>query len=147
MKRFLFTAFAALLFAAQLNAGNGGIITKEIEQTFERHFGEGTSVTWSKKDGIYTASFKKGDTDMHAFFDEENNFLGVGQYFNPQNTPLGIIRQIEKRFPESMILQAYEYNPTDGGIIYGFLISDGQKGRKIRVDMSGTITVMKTIGK
>lgn len=143
MKRFFLTAITALLFAAQLNAGNGESVTNEIQSIFKQYFGQATNATWSKKDGIYTASFKKGDTDMHAFFDEENNYLGVGQYFNPKNTPAGILRQIEQRFPGSIIYQAYEYNPAGGGMIYGFLISDGQKSRKLKVDMNGEFTVMQ----
>lgn len=144
MKRFFLAAITAMLCVAQVNAGNGESITIEIKSTFERHFGEETNATWSKKDGIYTASFKKGDTDMHAFFDEDNSYLGVGQYFNPKNTPAGIIRQIEQRFAGSNIYQAYEYNPVGGGIIYGFLISDGQKVRKLKVGMQGEMTVMHT---
>lgn len=143
MNRFFLAAIAALLFAVQLNAGNGEDVTNEIQKIFRQHFGEETNATWSKKDGIYTASFKKDDTDMHAFFDEDNNYLGVGQYFNPKNTPLGITRQIERQFPGSMIVQAYEYNPTGGGIIYGFLISNGQKTRKLKVDMNGELLVMQ----
>lgn len=144
MKRFFLAAITALLFAVQLNAGGSENATNEIRSTFQRFFGEETKATWSKKDGIYTASFKKGDTDMHAFFDEDNNYLGVGQYFNPKNTPAGIIRQIEQRFAGSIIYQAYEYNPVGGGIIYGFLISDGQKVRKLKVGMQGEMTVMHT---
>ncbi len=143
MKRFFLGALTALLFAAQVNAGNSETVTNEIRSAFQRHFGEETNATWAKKDGIYTASFKKGDTDMHAFFDEDNNYLGVGQYFNPKNTPAGIIRQIEQRFPGNIIYQAYEYNPVGGGIIYGLLISDGQKTRKLKVDMNGELIVMQ----
>jgi hypothetical protein len=144
MKRFFLTAITALLFAVQLNAGSSENATNEIRSIFQRYFGEETKATWSKKDGIYTASFKKGDTDMHAFFDEENNYLGVGQYFDTKKTPAGIVRQIEQRFPGNIIYQAYEYNPVGGGIIYGFLISDGQKARKLKVDMHGELTVMHT---
>lgn len=143
MKQFLLAAITALLFVVEVSAGNGVDVTKEIRSVFELHFGEETNVTWSKKDGIYTGSFQKGGTEMHAFFDEENIYLGVGQYFNPANTPVGIIRQIEKRFQGSRILQSYEYNPVGGRIIYGFLISDGQKARKLKVGMQGEITVMQ----
>ncbi len=144
MKRFFLAAIATLLFTAQVSAGSGEEITFEIQSTFNHYFGEETSATWSKKDGIYTASFKKGDADMHAFFDEENNYLGTGQYFDTRNTPIGIVRRIEKQFPGNMIVQAYEYNPIDGGIIYGFLISDGQKARTLKVGMNGEFIVMKT---
>jgi hypothetical protein len=143
MKRFLLAAIAALLFAVQLNAGNGEDVTNEIKSTFVRHFGEDTKAAWTKKNDIYIASFKKGDTEMHAFFDEDNNYLGVGQYFNAKNTPVGIVRQIEQRFPGSIIYQAYEYNPSGGGIIYGFLINDGQTSRKLKVDMNGELLVMQ----
>ncbi len=143
MKQFFLAAITTLLFAVQVSAGNGEEITFEIQTTFNRYFGKETSVTWSKKEGIYTASFKKGNTDMNAFFDEENNYLGTGQYVDPKNTPVGIIRQIETKFPGSIFVQAYEYNPTGGGIVYGFLISDGQKARKLKVDTQGEITVMQ----
>ena len=144
MKRVFLTAITVLLLAVQLNAGGSENATNEIRSTFQRYFGEETKATWSKKNGIYTASFKKGETDMHAFFDEDNNYLGVGQYFHPKNTPAGIVRQIEQRFPGRIIYQAYEYNPAGGGIIYGFLISDGQKTRKLKVDMNGEFTVMQS---
>lgn len=143
MKRFLLAAIAALLFAVQVNAGNGENVTNEIQKIFRQEFGKETNATWSKKDGIYRASFKKGNTEMHAFFDEDNTYLGVGQYFNPKNTPAGIVRQIEQRFPGNIIYQAYEYNPTGGGIIYGFLIDDGQISRKLKVGMNGELIVMQ----
>lgn len=144
MKRFILSAVAAILFTAQVTASNNIIVTQEVRAEFEREFGKEIEVTWSKKDAVYTASFLQNGKEIHAFYGEEGEFLGVGQYSSIKRIPLGIERIMEQRFPGSIIHQAYEFSPENGGLVYGFLISDQRKIRVVKVGMEGDVQIIKS---
>jgi hypothetical protein len=147
MKHFILSIAAAVLFTAHSFAGNTESVTPAVRLHFEKEFGKQTKVTWSKKDEIYTASFEQDGKTIHAFYDQDGEFLGMGQYSSAKQIPLGIQRVLEERFPESIIHQTYEFSPENGGIIYGFLISDQRKVRVVKIGTYGDIEVVKSTRK
>lgn len=147
MKQFILSIAAAVLFTANSFAGNSETVTPTVKLHFEKEFGKQTKVIWSKKDAIYTASFEQAGKTIHAFYGQDGEFLGIGQYSSAKQIPLGIQRAIEERFPESIIHQAYEFSPENGGIIYGFLISDQRKVRVVRIGTYGDVEVVKSTRK
>jgi hypothetical protein len=147
MKQFILSLAAAVLFTAHSFAVNTESVTPAVRLHFEKEFGKQTKVTWSKKDAIYTASFEQYGKTVHAFYDQEGEFIGLGQYSSIKQIPLGVERILEERFPGSIVHQAYEFSPENGGIVYGFLISDQRKIRVVRIGSYGDVEIVKSTRK
>lgn len=147
MKQFILSIAAAVLFTANSFASNPESVAPAVKLHFEKEFGKETKVTWSKKDAIFTASFEQDGKTIQAFYDQEGTFLGLGQYSSIKQIPLGIERIVEERFPGSVIHQTYEFSPQNGGVVYGFLISDQRKVRVLRIGTYGDVEIVKTTRK
>lgn len=124
---FLFAIGATVAFAGE-NPGTD----PQVIKSFQREFNGAEDVKWSKDGGFSKASFILANHRTVAWFANDGELVGSIRDLFYNQLPLVIIKSLDKRFPQAVMIDIREV-VTPEGTRYKFTLE--QKGRKYKVSV------------
>jgi hypothetical protein len=124
---FLLTIGATIAFAGE-NPGTD----PQVIKSFKKEFNGAEDVKWSDDGGFAKASFILANHRTLAWFSKEGELVGSIRDLFYNQLPLVVIKSLDKRFPEAVMIDIREV-VTSEGTRYKFTLE--QKGRKYKVSV------------
>lgn len=120
-------------------AGGPGGNDPKTEKNFRKQFVGAADVSWSKVEEGYTkVSFTWAGHRTEAYFNSQAEFVGAirGMFFD--QLPLSIIRAVDKKFNQPVVLEVREITNVDG-TTYSLLLEKKSGRYKVRMNAYGMI--------
>ncbi|MBP7555882.1 MAG: hypothetical protein KA821_06445 [Chitinophagaceae bacterium] len=104
-------------------------------QSFSRQFAGAQNVSWSNgEDGLQRVTFVWAGHRAQAYFSAAGEFLGAMRGLFYQQLPLSVIRAVDKRYNNPIVLEARELSNQEG-TTYSLLIE--YRSKRMRVKLNG----------
>lgn len=113
-KRFVILMAVCLLTITSSFAGPAeGSIPPSVVSDFSSHFYQARNVKWEKIDGYYEVSFSQFGTTLFAFYSEDADFMGIGNYILSNKLPEALSSELKTKFSNYWISDLFRYLVND----------------------------------
>ncbi|GAA0529181.1 hypothetical protein [Chitinophaga japonensis] len=151
-KMFLMLCVAAALTGGSIVQASAAHITEteataRLKEALNRSFANVTKVRWYTDDHkIFTAKFLAGENLVTAYFNAEGTLLSTRRYITEDQLPLAVITRIQKRYPDTWIRTAVEF---DAGNVttYYVTLEGAENWVVVKSDSNGQLSVYQKLKK
>ena len=117
-----------------------------VEKLLQKEFIGAEHIKWSKEEGYITATFVWGGQRTQAWFSQEGELVGSIRGISYNQLPLVVIRSIQARFNQPVMIELREVTNLDG-TRYKLVLEDGAKKYKVSILPDGIFEETKRLKK
>jgi hypothetical protein len=141
-KSLLLTTLLVVIISFTVSAANRPVNGK-VWTSFTKQFAGVQEATWTKINETYLAKFLWQGKQLEAYFSEDGDVIGTGQFISTTNLPYIINNALKNRFETFAITQLYEFNSEKSGLQYFAIVATAQKSVIVEVDTYGVVSVLR----
>lgn len=109
------------------------------EEVFRKEFAGAQDVNWSSmKEGLQKVSFVWGGLRTIAYFNDRAELVGSVRNVFYDHLPLTVVRSVESRFNNPVVVEVTEISNADG-TSYQMVLEQKNKRYRVRVSSFGTL--------
>ena len=124
----------ALTFAAF--AGNDSEAVAKVN--FNRQFSGAEFVSWTMEHEFHKVSFVWAGHRTEAYFNKDGKFIGAVRGLFYQQLPLSVIRKVDEKYENRVILEVREIT-NELGTSYSVLMNWKNKRYRVRLHADGSV--------
>lgn len=146
-KFFISVALLAGIFSYSAQAADGGKVSRQVQNAFEKEFAGANSISWEVlNNSIYQATFHYNHQVLNAFFDEDGNLVATGRDITEGALPLLVLRSVKEKYHDYAISQIAEL-ATQGETSYLLTLENEKSTVIVRAYNTGEVNVFKKVKK
>jgi len=148
MKKLIIAAIAIVAFTTTSFAGDGSKKASYwVINQFTHTYADATNVTWQVTDEFAKATFLFNDVKVEAFYNQQDgSFIGQSKAATTQDLPLGVAKQLAKKYSGYTVKEVIEFSNTTDVDFYVSLENTTSK-LVLKISRSGEISVFKSVQK
>jgi hypothetical protein len=109
-----------------------------VERIFQKEFAGAENVKWSEQDDFISALFLLNGHRIQAWFKKEGELVGSIRGLSYSQLPLLVLRSLQSRFEEAVVIEIREVTNTEG-TNYKIVLENKDKKYKVSIRPDGTI--------
>lgn len=141
-KSLLVGMLLVVMISFTANAANRPVNGK-VWTSFTKQFAGVEEATWTKINETYIAKFLWQGKHLEAYYNEEGEVIGTGQFISISTLPYIVNNALKNRFEGSAITQAYEFTSEKYGLQYFAVVATAEKSVIAEVDTNGVVSVLR----
>ena len=136
-KLFLILPLLLVLISISSFAGTTPADEEKARTAFTKQFPGASNVKWTTtEEGYLKATFLWVEHQTVAYYDENANFLGSARGLFYTQLPLMVVKSINDRFEDGVIIHVMEISNQDG-VFYLIALEQKDYKYKVRINSSG----------
>ena len=129
----LMTAFLLSMASTFAKTSDGGV-PSSIVSDFSSHFYHAQNVKWDKIDSYYEVTFNQFGTTLFAFYTEDADFMGIGNYILSNKLPESLSAELKTKYSRYWVSDLFRYLVNDQP---GYCITIENGDQKIMLKSEG----------
>lgn len=128
-----------MMLALTIVAFAGNDDEARAKANFNRQFAGAENVSWSTVNSDYhKVSFVWAGHRTEAYFGQDGKFVGAIRGLFYQQLPLAVVRTVDEKYEDRVILEAREIT-NESGTTYSVLMNWKNKRYRVRLQADGTV--------
>ena len=113
-KSILTIAFTMMFGMLTAFAGNNEGVSKKVENSFHKEYGEVKNASWEISKNYYKVTFTNVDHVIHVYYNEEGAKLATIRNIKTSQLPLKLQEGIRKYYQNSWVTDLFEFSSDNG---------------------------------
>lgn len=117
MKKII-TILAIAMSVTTASLAGGEKVAPRVLDAFKTEFSTATEVTWMVADSYYRAAFTLNGQKVFAYYDMNNDFIGLARYITTLQLPIHLLAGLKNHYGNYWVNDLFEISKEDGTHYY-----------------------------